>query len=570
MVKKKGKSKRVTLKDKYKMQRRVVETHRKTRKQAKRDSKAGIVKHDKTRKDPGIPNSWPFKQELLQSIKQGREKDEARKLEEKERRKNGGDLAELMANADKKRSDFDARQRGLAGTAMTATATASIVGGDEHAPSHGQSSRRAYLRSLKQVIESSDVILQVLDARDPLGTRVHPAVEAGILSHPDKRMVLVLNKIDLIPKANVADWLTHLRRSHPTVALKAGTARSGRSNESGRSSGIGRSEGEGALDTTMAVGVEGLLQLLKNYARRGGDGKKKSKTCITVGIIGYPNVGKSSILNSLKRSRAVGVSPTPGFTKSLQEVVLDGSIRLIDSPGVVFDDADGDSGAGAVLRNSVDSDSVKDPMPAIQSLLGRCTPESLMMTYGVPAFPSGPDGVMTFLAMVARSKGRVLQGGVPDKVMAARLVIKDWNRGKIPYYSVPPPTEGGAANATTTTSAAIDGGAVIVSEFADEFDVNKILEAHDKELMAGLDDVDEMDFVRMDSIVPGTTTSGGAGGSEILDYLTGNRREGGEGGYDDDDDSGSSEEDDMDDGDEDGAAANAKMEEAEDYDFGQE
>ena len=569
MVKKKGKSKRVTLKDKYKMQRRVVETHRKNRKQAKRDTKAGIVKHDKTKKDPGIPNSWPFKQELLQNIKQGRERDEARKLEEKERRKNGGggDLAELVANADRKRSDFDARQQGLAGTATTA-ATTSIVG-DEHAPSHGQSSRRAYLRSLKQVIESSDVILQVLDARDPLGTRVHPAVEAGILSHPDKRMVLVLNKIDLIPKANVADWLTYLRRSHPTVALKAGTARSGRSNESGRSSGIGRSEGEGALDTTMAVGVEGLLQLLKNYARRGGDGKRKSKTCITVGIIGYPNVGKSSILNSLKRSRAVGVSPTPGFTKSLQEVVLDGSIRLIDSPGVVFDDADGDSGAGAVLRNSVDSDSVKDPMPAIQSLLGRCTAESLMMTYGVPAFPSGPEGVMTFLAMVARSKGRVLQGGVPDKVMAARLVIKDWNRGKIPYYSVPPPTEGGAS--TTSSAAAAGGDAVIVSEFADEFDVNKILEAHDRELMAGLDDVDEMDFVRMDSIIPGTTSeSGGAGGSEILDYLTGDRREGEEGGDDDDDDSVSSEEDDMDDEDEDGAAANAKMEEAEDYDFGQE
>ena len=51
MVKKKGKSKRITLKDKYKVQRRVVESHRKTRKQAKRDAKAGIVHHDK-KKDP--------------------------------------------------------------------------------------------------------------------------------------------------------------------------------------------------------------------------------------------------------------------------------------------------------------------------------------------------------------------------------------------------------------------------------------------------------------------------------------------------------------------------------------
>jgi nuclear GTP-binding protein len=69
---------------------------------------------------------------------------------------------------------------------------------------------------------------------------VHLAVEAGmILSHPNKRMILVLNKIDLVPKSNVADWLTYLRRAHPTVALKAGTAKSGQSNESGKSSGIG-------------------------------------------------------------------------------------------------------------------------------------------------------------------------------------------------------------------------------------------------------------------------------------------------------------------------------------------
>jgi nuclear GTP-binding protein len=437
------------------------------------------------------------------------------------------------------------------------------MAGDDNNKSHGQQSRRAYLSSLKKVIESSDVILQVLDARDPLGTRVHSAVESGILSHPDKRMVLVLNKIDLVPKTNVAEWLTYLRRAHPTVALKAGTAKSGRSNESGKSSGVGRSEGENALDSANAVGVEGLLQLLKNYARRS-DSKKK--TCITVGIIGYPNVGKSSILNSLKRSRAVGVSPRPGFTTSLQEVVLDRNIRLVDSPGVVFDDDDDVDGAGAILRNSVDCDSVKDPLPAIQSLLGRCSTESLMMTYNVPAFPSGPEGVMTFLAMVARTKGRVLQGGIPDKVMAARLVLKDWNRGKIPYYSVPPTTTTTNMKASTTDDDETED-ACFVSSFADEFDVNKILEAHDKELMAGLDDVDEMDFVRMEATVCDSSKKSKAA-DEIVDYLTNGKQEGGDDNEEDDDE----EDEDMDDDDDDddGAMANAKMEEAEDYDFDQE
>jgi nuclear GTP-binding protein len=349
-------------------------------------------------------------------------------------------------------------------------------------------------------------------------------------------MVLVMNKIDLIPKKNVSEWLTFLRRSHPTVALKAGTTQS-RSNEGGKSGGVGQAKGESALSSSSAVGVEGLLQLLKNYARSNGEAKK-SKTCISVGIIGYPNVGKSSILNSLKRARAVGVSPRPGFTTSLQEVVLDKNIRLIDSPGVVFDDDDTKAGAGAVLRNGIDPDSIDDPIPAIQELIGRCSMESLMMTYNVPAFPTGPEGCMTFLAMVARSKGRVLKGGIPDKVMAGRLVIKDWNKGKIPYYSVPP-------NEKVDANASSAGEAKILNQFSEKFDINKILEDHDNELMQELDDVDEMDFVQMNSV-----TRDAANADKMINYLTT------EGDEDSDDAM-----------EEDGAQLNAQMQDAEDFDF---
>ena len=547
MVKKKGKSKRTTLQDKYKIQRRVVEKHRKTRKQAKRDAKNGVVRHDK-KKDPGIPNSWPFKQELLQDIRRSNERDEQRKTEEKERqrqKKNGkgpASLTELMAQANQKKSEFDAR---------TGAATLDTTNNEDDVrtdnKSHGQQSRRAYLRELKKVIDASDVILQVLDSRDPLGTRIHPAIEAGILSHFDKRMVLVMNKIDLIPKNNVAEWLTHLRKSHPTVALKAGTTQS-RSNESGKSSGIGQTKGENALSTSMAVGVDGLLQLLKNYARSSGE-SKKSKTCISVGIIGYPNVGKSSILNSLKRCRAVGVSPRPGFTTSMQEVVLDKNIRLIDSPGVVFDDDASKMGAGAILRNSVDADSIEDPIPAVEELLLRCSMESVMMTYNVPAFPKGD--VMTFLAMAARAKGKVLKGGIPDKIMAARLVLKDWNKGKIPYYSVPPDTSMDMATGADGGTS----GAKIVSSFSDEFDVNKLFQEHDAELMKGLgDDKDEMDFVQVNAAAPKRDEEC----KSVLAYLTKDSND-----QEDSEDSDDSMDEDM----ADGAVANDQMEDAEDFDF---
>eukprot|EP00566_Odontella_aurita_P006124 CAMPEP_0113568308 /NCGR_PEP_ID=MMETSP0015_2-20120614/23778_1 /TAXON_ID=2838 /ORGANISM="Odontella" /LENGTH=564 /DNA_ID=CAMNT_0000470837 /DNA_START=61 /DNA_END=1755 /DNA_ORIENTATION=+ /assembly_acc=CAM_ASM_000160 len=520
MVKKKSKSKRQTLKDKYKIQHRVVETHRKRKKQAKRDAKAGIVRHDKKKKDPGIPNSWPFKEDLLNQISRSREREEEKKRLAKEQRRDGiqklrehkaaggtaRTLEELMARAGRSREEFAAKGGGVEGDASGNRT--------ENKPSLGQSSRRAYMRILREVVDSSDVILQVLDARDPAGTRVGRAVEEAILSRHDKRMVLVLNKIDLVPKDAVAGWLAHLRRSHPTLAMKAGTNQS-------RSAEVGRTKGESALKSSSGVGVEGLLSLLKNYARSSGEGSSKSKSCITVGIIGYPNVGKSSILNTLKRSRAVGVSPRPGFTTSLQEVVLDKSVRLVDSPGVVFDDSSdtkrgGDTSLGghSLLRNCVDADAVDDPIPAVRGLLERCTVESLVMTYEIPAFPSGD--VMTFLALVARRSGRKLKGGIPDKVGAARTVLRDWNAGKIKFYTSPPDAgmdddEGGAS------AGGVD--ATIVSSFGEAFDVSKMKEM-DRDALEGLPE-DGMDFVEMKAPSAEEGANDGRSSREAARYLKG-------------------------------------------------
>ncbi|CAJ1954399.1 unnamed protein product [Cylindrotheca closterium] len=466
MVKKKGKSKRTTLKDKYKMQRRVLETNRKRKKQGKRDAKNGIVRPDKTKRDPGIPNSWPFKQDLLKDIAKARERQQEQKQQTKEQRKAElRALREHQAQGGTARTVQDLMERATQDQQVFA-AKASVASDSDMEKSDGtvaagQQSRRAYLRELKKVVDTADVLLQVLDARDPIGTRIHKTMEEIILSKADKRMVLVLNKIDLVPKEVVGNWLTVLRRSHPAIAIKA--------------SNIRKADEEDASTSTNPVGMDGLLQLLKNYARTGGTGGK-SKTTICVGVIGYPNTGKSSIINALKRSRAVGVSPRPGFTTSMQEVVLDRNVRLLDSPGVVFDDK------SALLGNCVDPDSIDDPIPPVDALLKRCNPQSLIMTYNIPAFPKG--NTMMFLAMVAKSYGRVLKGGIPDKIGAARSVLKDWNHGKIPYYTVPPP------DAEPEVS---KGGATIVTNFGAAFDLSK----YDDQVLSSLKESDEMDFVQM-------------------------------------------------------------------------
>ena len=95
--------------------------------------------------------------------------------------------------------------------------------------------------------------------------------------------------------------------------------------------GKGRGEAGGGGAGGDVLGAETLVQLLKNYSRN-----LNLKTAITVGIVGLPNVGKSSVINSLKRTKAVATGQTPGLTRAAQEVQLDRQVKLLDSPGVVF------------------------------------------------------------------------------------------------------------------------------------------------------------------------------------------------------------------------------------------
>ena len=141
-----------------------------------------------------------------------------------------------------------------------------------------QQSKRAYIKALKEVIEQADVVCEVLDARDPMSCRniemEHQIVSAG------KKLVLILNKIDLISAENARAWLARLRDEHPTVLFKATTQQQA-SNLGARSS-LHKSSMtdksdlvESMLSSSKSVGSEDLLQTLKNYCRTESDRKIK-------------------------------------------------------------------------------------------------------------------------------------------------------------------------------------------------------------------------------------------------------------------------------------------------------
>ena len=471
MVAKKRKSKRQTLQQKYKIQKRTKEHH-------KRLKKGAIAGARKQKIEGGIPNAWPFKEDLLKEISAAKEKIEDMKQRTKVKRaeefakrrsgaSSGGDDAMDDSGAAESKNRLHNVPTGAAYAPPQANQDDEVYTGmDMKSAAAGQNSRRAYLRELRKVVDGSDVILQVLDARDPLGT-CSTAVEDMVLSKSNKKLVYVLNKADLVPREVLSGWLAHLRKSHPAVPFKCNTQT--QKGNLGRATGKVSQQQEGALQTNQAVGAEELLGLLKNYARIGD-----TKSVIVVGIVGFPNVGKSSLINSLMRTRAVGVSAMPGFTKVAQEVILDKNIRLMDSPGIVF--ADGDTAATA-LRNCVNVEEMEDVMTPLQAILERCPQGYLMQLYSIPKFK--PLDCMGFLALVARVTGKLKKGGIPNTDAAARTVLHDWNNGKIRYYCKAPVggSGGGAGEGDSRVLSAFSEGMDLSSLEADEVRVLNALEA---------------------------------------------------------------------------------------------
>ena len=479
------------------------------------------------KKDPGIPNLFPYKDRILHEIEEKKRlKDEelARKREEakitrsaasagqaagQEEEPNGeeelsdlvddGDMEEdpqgdssnpmsaLLASARARAAEYEdasgpeeddeMEEDASEGGADITTANSLPTSG----PQTLESSRRAFDKVFKNVLSSSDILLYILDARDPNGTRSREiereiaAADAG-----SKRLILILNKIDLVPPPVLKAWLTYLRRYFPTLPLRA-------SNPAPNA----RTFDHKAL--TVKGTSETLLRALKSYAS-----SKQLKRSTTVGIVGYPNVGKSSVINALisrlgpsrSSSTACPTGAEAGITTSLREVKLDNKLKLLDSPGIVFPSSSSQNTdteipsnfsrkqyaeANLTLLSVLPPSAMTDPLPAITLLLHRLSHSSatlapLLEQYNLAPstlVPSeGTDGDLTtdFLIQVARKRGRLGKGGVPNIQSAAMGVLMDWRDGRIRGWVEAPKEEKGGGESGGV-------GKEIVKEWAEEFKI---------------------------------------------------------------------------------------------------
>ncbi len=249
--------------------------------------------------------------------------------------------------------------------------------------------RQKYPDLLKKILEQSQIILEVLDARFVEETR-NKEMEREIMEKNNK-IIYVINKSDLNPEPG--------NLPSPSVSVSCKNRK----------------------------GIKNLRTMIKILASKIPKNKEGK---VIVGVIGYPNTGKSSLINLLIGRGSAGTGADAGFTKGIQKLRLSGEITLLDSPGVIPQKEYSSSDTKIISRNTKlgarSHSQIKNPEQAVDEL-AREFPGMLEEHYKINA----DNDSEILLETLGRRKNFLLKKGKIDTDKTARLILKDWQEGKI-------------------------------------------------------------------------------------------------------------------------------------------
>lgn len=324
-------------------------------------------------------------------------------------------------------------------------------------------------RQLWRVVERSDLLVMVVDSRDPLFYRC-PDLEAYAREVDEhKRTLLLVNKADLLPASIREKWAEYFR-AHDILFIfwsaKAATAalEGKKLGSSLEDDNMGRAN---SLDSKI-YGRDELLTRLQSEAeeivnRRKNSGSSdtvpsnlkpasentagsSSSSNVVVGFVGYPNVGKSSTINALVGQKRTGVTSTPGKTKHFQTLIISDKLTLCDCPGLVFPSFSS-SRYEMIACGVLPIDRMTEHRESVQVVADRVPRHVIEEIYKI-RLPkpksyepqSRPPLAAELLRAYCASRGYVASSGLPDETRAARQMLKDYIDGKLPHYKMPPST----------------------------------------------------------------------------------------------------------------------------------
>ncbi len=271
-------------------------------------------------------------------------------------------------------------------------------------PGHMHLTRKAIGERIKEI----DVVIEMLDARLP-GSSANPMLAELIKTKPGLK---VLSKQDLADPARTALWLAHYNAMPGVRAI--------------------------GLDTSMTSPAKALIDACQQLApNRGGMAKP-----MRVLICGIPNVGKSTLINTLKGKRAAKTGDEAGITKTEQRIALADDFYLYDTPGVLWpriiveQSGFNLAASGAIGVNAFDEETVA--LELLHYLIPQY-PQALHERYKIDDVASHTDE--TLLEAIGRQRGAVQSGGRINLTKAAHIVIHDFRTAALGRVTLETPEQ---------------------------------------------------------------------------------------------------------------------------------
>lgn len=337
-------------------------------------------------------------------------------------------------------------------------------------------------RQLWRVIERSDLVVQIVDARNPLMFRSEDLGHYVKDVDPRKENLLLINKADMMTYKQRKAWANYLKGAkiayrffsaqlakeynearededsdedfveEPQASSSKDAERAPEQKESEEEAEAAENNPnlpltESAIapeqddEDTRILTVDELEGIFLQHAPTNPEKSQK----LTIGLVGYPNVGKSSTINALIGAKKVSVSSTPGKTKHFQTIHLSENVILCDCPGLVFANF-ASTKAELVCNGVLPIDQLRE-FTGPAALVAKRIPKSFLealygITINMRPLEEGGTGTVTaseLLRAYARARGFATTGqGNPDESRAARYILKDYVNGKLLFVEPPP------------------------------------------------------------------------------------------------------------------------------------
>lgn len=282
-------------------------------------------------------------------------------------------------------------------------------------PGHMAKTRRIMRENMKYV----DVVAEVRDARIPRSSS-NPEIESLVGKKP---RIILLNKADLADRNVTAQWISYYQKKN--IAAIETDSRSGR-----------------GLQALMPTVKTLLKEELERRSARGMEGK-----AIRMMIVGIPNVGKSSLINRLAKTKCAKVEDRPGVTRGKQWVSIDGGVELLDMPGVLWPKFEDEQVGEYLAFTGAVKDDILDTEFLAMKLVGVLCEryfDRVEKRFGITREEIEGLDLYDTMCLIGKKRGMLLSGGVVNTERTAAMLLNEFRGGAFGALSLETPEDANA------------------------------------------------------------------------------------------------------------------------------